>query len=105
MEKKLNRAYLIFLNILIVAYNLYIWLAVFTEKVIVTDDLKEAYNARHISKPYLSYIYSYLDASNMAARPVSGFVTELWFSFHSITALFTFWEYCFSHFRCLLFME
>ncbi|AZB27309.1 hypothetical protein EG339_23325 [Chryseobacterium bernardetii] len=75
MEKKLNRAYLIFLNILIVAYNLYIWLAVFTEKVIVTDDLKEAYNARHISKPYLSYIYSYLDASNMAARPVSGFVT------------------------------
>lgn len=75
MEKKLNNIYLIFLNILIVVYNLYIWLSVFTEKVIVADDLKEAYNARHISKSYFSYMYSYLDSSNMAARPVSGFVT------------------------------
>lgn len=75
MEKKLNSTYLVFLNILIVVYNLYIWLSVFTEKVIVADDLKEAYNARHISKPYFSYIYSYLDSSNMAARPVSGFIT------------------------------
>ncbi|MGE8552371.1 MAG: hypothetical protein ACN6OB_00355 [Chryseobacterium jejuense] len=75
MEKKLNNIYLIFLNILIIVYNLYIWLSVFTEKIIVSDDLKEAYNARHISKPYFSYIYSYLDSSNMAARPVSGFIT------------------------------
>ncbi|BAP32865.1 antibiotic biosynthesis monooxygenase [Chryseobacterium sp. StRB126] len=75
MGKKINNTYLIFLNILIVVYNLYIWLSVFTEKVIVTDDLKEAYNARHISKSYFSYIGSYLDSSNMAARPVSGFIT------------------------------
>ncbi|WP_250255414.1 hypothetical protein [Chryseobacterium sp. Marseille-Q3244] len=75
MEKKLNNTYLVFLNILIVVYGLYIALCVFTEKVIVTDDLKEAYNARHISEPYFSYIYSYLDSSNMAARPVSGWVT------------------------------
>ncbi|SDJ22466.1 hypothetical protein [Chryseobacterium jejuense] len=75
MGKKLNNIYLIFLNILIVVYNIYIWLSVFTEKIIVADDLKEAYNARHISKPYFSYIYSYLDSSNMAARPVSGFIT------------------------------
>lgn len=75
MKKKLNSTYLIFLNILIVVYNLYIWFAVFTKKAIVADDLKEAYNARHISKPYFGYIYSYLDSSNMAARPVSGFVT------------------------------
>jgi hypothetical protein len=51
------------LNILIVVYNLYISLSVFKEKVIVTDDLKEVYNARHISIPYFSYIYSYLDAT------------------------------------------
>ncbi|RXM51527.1 MULTISPECIES: hypothetical protein [unclassified Chryseobacterium] len=63
------------MNILIVVYNLYIGLSVLKEKVIVADDLKEAYNARHISKPYFNYIYSYLDSSNMAARPVSGFVT------------------------------
>ncbi|AZA90493.1 Uncharacterised protein [Chryseobacterium nakagawai] len=75
MEKKLNNTYLIFLNILIVVYNLYIALCVFTEKVIVTDDLKEAYSARYISESYFSYIYSYLDSSNMAARPVSGWVT------------------------------
>ncbi|WP_347219141.1 hypothetical protein [Chryseobacterium sp.] len=75
MEKKLNNTYLIFLNILIVVYNLYIWLTIFREKVIVADDLKEVYNAKYISKPYFSYIYSYLDSSNMAARPVSGFIT------------------------------
>ncbi|OCA79037.1 hypothetical protein BBH99_19860 [Chryseobacterium contaminans] len=75
MEKQLNNTYLVFLNILIVVYNLYIWFSVFTEKAIVADDLKEAYNARHISEPYFSYIYSYLDSSNMAARPVSGFIT------------------------------
>lgn len=75
MKKKLNNIYLVFLNILIVVYNLYIWLSIFKEKVIVTDDLKEAYNARYISKPYFSYIYSYLDSSNMAARPISGWVT------------------------------
>lgn len=75
MEKKLNNTYLIFLNILIVVYNLYIWLSIFKEKVIVADDLKEVYNAGYVSKPYFSYIYSYLDSSNMAARPVSGFVT------------------------------
>ncbi|WP_160136585.1 hypothetical protein [Chryseobacterium sp. c4a] len=75
MEKKISNSYLIFLNILIIVYNLYIWLSVFIEKVIVADDLKEAYNSRYISKPYFSYIYSYLDSSNMAARPVSGLVT------------------------------
>ncbi|REC63537.1 hypothetical protein DRF65_05440 [Chryseobacterium pennae] len=75
MEKKLNNRYLILLNILIIVYNLYIWLSIFIEKVIVADDLKEAYNSKYISKPYVSYIYSYLDSSNMAARPVSGFVT------------------------------
>lgn len=75
MEKKLNNTYLVFLNILIVVYNLYIWLSIFREKVIVADDLKEAYNARYVSKPYFSYMYSYLDSSNMAARPVSGFIT------------------------------
>lgn len=75
MKKKLNNTYLIFLNILIVVYNLYIWLSIFKEKVILADDLKEVYNAQYISKPYFSYIYSYLDSSNMAARPVSGLVT------------------------------
>ncbi|MDN3691887.1 hypothetical protein QWZ06_06265 [Chryseobacterium tructae] len=75
MKKKLSNSYLIFLNILIIIYNLYIWLSIFIEKVVVTDDLKEAYSSKYISKPYFSYIYSYLDSSNMAARPVSGFVT------------------------------
>lgn len=75
MEKKLSNRYLIFLNILIIVYNLYIGLSVFTEKVIIADDLKEVYNAKYISKPYFSYIYSYLDSSNMSARPVSGWVT------------------------------
>lgn len=75
MEKKLNNRYLILLNFLIIVYNLYIWLSVFIEKVVVADDLKEVYNAKYISKPYLDYIYSYLDSSNMAARPISGWVT------------------------------
>lgn len=75
MKKKLNNHYLIFLNILIIVYNFYIWVSLFREKVIVTDDLKEAYNSKYISEPYFSYIHSYLDSSNMAARPVSGFVT------------------------------
>lgn len=75
IEKKRSNTYLIFLNILIIVYNLYIGLSIFREKVIVADDLKEVYNAKYVSKPYFSYIYSYLDASNMAARPVSGFVT------------------------------
>ena len=75
MEKKLNNSYLIFLNILIIVYNLYISLSVFKEKIIVTDDLSKLYESKHISKSYFSYLYSFLDSTTMAARPVSGIVT------------------------------
>ncbi|MEG0927076.1 hypothetical protein [Chryseobacterium sp.] len=75
MEKKLNNSYLIFLNILIIVYNLYICLAVFKEKIVVSDDLSKLYESKYISESYFSYIYSFLDSTTMAARPVSGFVT------------------------------
>lgn len=75
MEKKLNNNYLIFLNILIIVYTFYISLSVFREKVIVTDDLSKVYESKFISESYFNYIYSFLDSSTMAARPVSGFVT------------------------------
>ncbi|MGL6126576.1 hypothetical protein, partial [Chryseobacterium artocarpi] len=75
MEKKLNNSYLIFLNILIIVYNLYISLSVFKEKIIVTDDLSKLYESKHISKSYFSYLYSFLDSTTMAARPISGIVT------------------------------
>lgn len=75
MEKKLNNSYLIFLNILIIVYNFYISLSVFKEKIIVTDDLSKLYESKYISKSYFSYIYSFLDSTTMAARPVSGIVT------------------------------
>ncbi|MGU3376022.1 hypothetical protein [Chryseobacterium sp. M5A1_1a] len=75
MEKKLNNTYRIFLNILIIVYSLYICLAVFKEKIIVSDDLSKLYESKYISESYFSYIYSFLDSTTMAARPISGFVT------------------------------
>ncbi|MFP3832839.1 hypothetical protein [Chryseobacterium sp. SIMBA_028] len=75
MEKKLNNSYLIFLNILIIVYNLYICLAVFKEKIVVSDDLSKLYESKYISESYFSYIYSFLDSTTMAARPISGLVT------------------------------
>ncbi|AZA84827.1 hypothetical protein C1637_18780 [Chryseobacterium lactis] len=75
MKKNVRNSYLIFLNILIIAYTLYISLSVFREKVIVSDDLSKVYESKFISESYFSYIYSFLDSTTMAARPVSGFVT------------------------------
>lgn len=75
MEKKQNNNYLIFLNILIVVYSLYISLSVFKEKAVVTDDLAGVYALRVIPDSYFSYIYSFLDSTIMAARPVSGIIT------------------------------
>nr|WP_315029412.1 hypothetical protein [uncultured Chryseobacterium sp.] len=75
MKKNLSNNYFIFLNILIIVYTLYISLCVFREKVIVSDDLSKVYESKFISASYFSYIYSFLDSTTMAARPVSGFVT------------------------------
>lgn len=75
MEKKQVNTYLIFLNILIVVYSLYISLSVFREKAVVTDDLAGVYSLRTIPDSYFSFIFSFLDSTIMAARPVSGIVT------------------------------
>lgn len=75
MEKKQHNNYLVFLNILIVVYSLYISLSVFKEKAVVTDDLAGVYALRVIPDSYFSYIYSFLDSTIMAARPVSGIIT------------------------------
>ncbi len=75
MRNNIRNTYWVFLNILLIVYHFYIFLYVFVEKVIVADDLKEVYNSKEISTSYLNYIYSYLDSSTMAARPVSGFIT------------------------------
>ncbi|VFA41788.1 hypothetical protein [Chryseobacterium indologenes] len=75
MKKNQSNNYGIFLNILIIVYTLYISLSVFKEKVIVTDDLSKVYESKLISGSYFTYIYSFLDSTTMAARPVSGFVT------------------------------
>ena len=85
MKKKLSNNYLIFLNILIIVYNLYISLSVFKGKVIVTDDLSKVYESKLISESYFDFIYSFLDSTTMAARPVSGFVTGtlIFFSQHN----------------------
>lgn len=75
MKKIMNSNYLIFLNILIIVYSLYISLSVFQQKVILTDDLAGFYVLPSVSGSYFSYIYSFLDSRIMAARPVSGIVT------------------------------
>jgi hypothetical protein len=59
MEKKQHNNYLVFLNILIVVYSLYISLSVFKEKAVVTDDLAGVYALRMIPHSYFSYIYSF----------------------------------------------
>jgi hypothetical protein len=51
MEKKQHNNYLVFLNILIVVYSLYISLSVFKEKAVVTDDLAGVYALRMIPIP------------------------------------------------------
>lgn len=75
MKKIINNNYLIFLNILIIVYSLYISWSVFKEKAILTDDLAGFYVLPSVSGSYFSYIYSFLDSRIMAARPVSGVVT------------------------------
>lgn len=75
MKEKINNYYLIFLNVLIIVYALYICLSVCKEKVLLTDDLARVYELRSISDSYFSYIHSFLDSVTMAARPVSGLVT------------------------------
>jgi hypothetical protein len=55
MEKKQHNNYLVFLNILIVVYSLYISLSVFKEKAVVTDDLAGVYALRMI--PFLFQLY------------------------------------------------
>lgn len=74
MKEKRNNNYLIFLNILIIVYNLYIFLSVFQKKAILTDDLASIYQSECISGSYFSYIFSFLDSTTMAARPVSGLI-------------------------------
>ncbi|WP_343679790.1 hypothetical protein [Chryseobacterium arthrosphaerae] len=75
MEKKLSRYYLVFLNISILVYSLYICWCIFTERAVLSDDLAGVYQLRTVPDSYFSYIYSFLDSSLMAARPVSGLVT------------------------------
>ncbi|AZA77510.1 hypothetical protein EG347_08280 [Chryseobacterium sp. G0186] len=75
MKKNLSNSYLVFLNILIIVYSLYICLSVFKEKIIVSDDLSKLYESKQVSTSYFSYIYSFLDSTTMAARPVSGWIT------------------------------
>ncbi|WP_312901741.1 hypothetical protein [Chryseobacterium taichungense] len=74
MKKSINY-YSVLLNISIILFTLYISFSVFKEKVMIADDLSKVYEAGSISQPYFSFIYSFLDSSTMAARPVSGFVT------------------------------
>lgn len=81
MKVKNGNNYLVLLNILIIVYNLYISLTIFSEKIILTDDLARVYELRAISESYFSYIHSFLDSATMAARPVSGWVTGTLFYF------------------------
>ncbi|KFF13528.1 hypothetical protein IW15_06995 [Chryseobacterium soli] len=75
MKKIINNNYVVFLNILIIVYSLYICLSVFKEKAVLTDDLAGFYVLPSVSGSYFSFIYSFLDSQIMAARPVSGVVT------------------------------
>lgn len=71
----MNNNYVVFLNILIIVYSLYICLSVFKEKAVLTDDLAGFYVLPSVSGSYFRFIYSFLNSQIMAARPVSGVVT------------------------------
>ncbi|WP_288436249.1 hypothetical protein [uncultured Chryseobacterium sp.] len=75
MKEKNSSNYQILLNILMIVYTLYILLAIFKEKTLLTDDLASAYGLEAISGSYLSFVRSYLDSQTMGARPVSGIIT------------------------------
>ncbi|MFZ4929837.1 hypothetical protein [Chryseobacterium sp. Mn2064] len=75
MKEKIGNNYLLFLNILVVVYSFYVFLSVFQERAILTDDLAGFYVLESVPASYFSYLYTFLDSQIMAARPVSGIVT------------------------------
>ncbi|CAA7391997.1 hypothetical protein CHRY9393_03021 [Chryseobacterium fistulae] len=75
MKEKSSNIYLIFLNILIIVYSLYICFSIFKNKVLLADDLSKVYELKNISGSYFKYIHAFLDSYTMASRPISGFVT------------------------------
>lgn len=82
--KKQSNIYLIFLNILIAVYVLYIIFSITKNKTLLIDDLSKMYASKHISKSY----FSFKRLSVLIHNPVILAITSLSNSFSSKYLLF-----------------
>lgn len=72
-SRKLNSNSLLFISILF--YSIYIIFKLRHHKVLLADDLSQAYIAQNIGVSFWDFLTSYLDSQTMSARPVSGLIT------------------------------